>query len=155
MRARLRTNIHHILSSTTRTYLSSVPPCLSSQSAFSSSRRSTVAAAGGARRISYKFDKSYYHLPSSFSFPFPATQQVIDTYITRGSHHGIARRCWVIIVVDVIVIIMAEDAVGPEESVSERAGSVHLRVTQPRWYMPVLVLAGHGFVLLVFGSGRL
>ncbi|KAI0268556.1 hypothetical protein BGY98DRAFT_1180347 [Russula aff. rugulosa BPL654] len=49
------------------------------------------------------------------------------------------------------VIVVATDAVGPEESVSERAGAVHLRVTKPRWYLPVLV-RGHDFILPVFGK---
>ncbi len=39
----------------------------------------------------------------------------------------------------------------PEESVSERAGTLHLRVAEPSWHLPVLVL-GHGLVLPVYGG---
>ena len=81
------------------------------------------------------------HLDPQSQSPSRATD-----YLLPGFYHGITRQCR--------VIVVATDAVGPEESVSERAGAVHIRVTKPRWYLPILV-RGHDFVLLVFWSGRL
>ncbi len=46
---------------------------------------------------------------------------------------------------------MATNAFWPEESVSEHAGTLHLRVAEPSWHLPVLVL-GHGLVLPVYGG---
>jgi hypothetical protein len=71
---------------------------------------------------------------------------ILIPIFTHPYYHGIARKF--------LVIIVAADAPGPEEPVPERAGTVHLRVAEPRWYLPILE-HGHSFIMcIVRGSGR-
>jgi len=96
--------------------------------------------AGPARRI-HEWTTPLFFNPHPHPYH---PRQVIDINIT--GFHGIDYHCWAIIIVN---DTMATNAPWPEESVSERAGTVHLRVTKPRWHLPILVLR-HGFVLPVY-----